>query len=108
MFGRGAKLPIDISLNLPTASLTADDMLTCIKRAFDKAESNLIRAQARQMERFDRGLKDADFRVDDLVLYGILTRQKGIPDKLKPKCKGPYKVKAKLSDLSYIIELLNP
>jgi len=57
MFGRDPKLPMDVAMNLPTAS-SADDMLTRLKRAFENAENNLTNGQVKQKKRFDKNLQE--------------------------------------------------
>jgi len=107
MFGRYPILPMDIALNLPTSSLTADDMLNRLEKAFSRSKTNLIQTQQGMSHRFDLDRRTHSFRVGDLVLYRIPTRKKGQPDKLQPKAKGPYIVTELLSDNSCSISLLD-
>ncbi len=107
-FGRDPILPMDLALNLPSSSLSADVMANRLITAFENANMRLKSAQSKQKEHFDKGRSHISHRVGDLVLYEIPTRRKGQPDKFQPKCKGPYKIIGKLSDHSYIIEDLDP
>jgi len=107
MFGRYPVLPMDLALNLPTSSLTADDMLNRLEKAFSRSRSNLVHTQQDMSHRFNRNRSTHDFKVGDLVLYRIPTRKKGQPDKLQPKARGPYLVTEVLSDSSCVICLVD-
>jgi hypothetical protein len=107
-FGRDPILPMDVALNLPSTSLSADLLANRLKTAFENAQVRLSEAQQEQKEHFDKGRKHISHKVGDLVLYEVPTRKKGQPDKFQPKCKGPYKIVSKISGYSYLIEDLDP
>ncbi len=107
-FGRDPILPMDVALNLPSSSLSADLLANRLKTAFENAQVRLSEAQQKQKEHFDKGRKQISHKVGDLVLYEVPTRKKGQPDKFQPKCKGPYKIVSKISEHSYLIEDLDP
>jgi hypothetical protein len=92
MFNRVARLPIDVSLRLPTASLIADSILSRIPLAFELVVEYLRKAQSKMIARYNENVSDFNFQVNDLVMYYIPIRRKGEPDKLQAKGKGPYRV----------------
>jgi hypothetical protein len=105
MFNRVARLTIDVSLRLPTATLIAYSILSRIPLAFELVE-NLKKAQSKMMARYSEIVSDFTFQVNDLVMYYNPIRRKGEPDKLQAKCKGPYRVVELSGEASALITLL--
>jgi len=97
---RPPKLPQDVMFDLPSASLSADNILSRMKIAFENVHTSFKKSQGQQSQHFNDSINDSDFHIGDLVVYGIPTRKVGEPDKLQPKRKGPYVRIAKFSDQS--------
>ena len=103
-FGRDPILPMDIALNLPSASLSADSLSMRMQKAFEQAAIKLGVAQERQKKHFDYARAIPKVRIGDIVLYEVPTRRKGEPDKLQPRTRGPYRVIGKLGEHTFVIE----
>jgi hypothetical protein len=104
MFGRNPRLPLDSIFSLPSASLSADTIMSRLKLAFEHANVQLLATHEQEKQRFDAGINAESLRTGDLVMYEVPTRKKGEPDKLQKKRKGPYLILSKLSDQSYMIQ----
>lgn len=75
-------------------------------KAWEAAQRNIAQAQAEQAKHYNKGRRDIQFRVGDLVLYS--TRNAGLKStlsrKLLPKWVGPFKVTRVVNELAYELE----
>ena len=105
MFGRDAILPQDLNLALTSSSLPADHIRDRLNEAFKNARQSLEKRQSYDKDRHDSRKIEKEFFVGDKVVLEVPIRQKGVPDKLQPKVRGPYTIVANMGNgLSYIIE----
>ncbi len=110
MFGRKARLPIDIDVETPNINVpehteaTANEyqdsveVLTTKRReVLDNVKSNIAKAQERQKKQYDKKhAVPSAFRVGIRVLRKDLRRKKRRGGKMDPKWRGPYLI---LNDL---------
>lgn len=102
MFGRKARLPIDIDMDGPnvpefseaTASEHQDsiELLTTKRReVLERVKVNIAKAQAKQKKQYDKKhAVPSAFRVGVRVLKKDFTRKKRRGGKMDPKWLGPY------------------
>jgi hypothetical protein len=102
--GREPILPIDIELKLPSSSLTVECMAGTFDIVMKKAQENLVKAQAKQKEYFDRSHINRECQIGDLVICEVPITKVGESSKLQPLGKVPYKIIEKINDLAYRIE----
>ena len=102
MFGRRATLPIDINFceDSPTEKhqhyYAFDDpdistLSTARQQVLEQAKTNILQAQAKQKEQFDKKHANPQcFQIDQQVLKKDFTRKKTRGGKLKERYLGPY------------------
>lgn len=106
MYGRDPLLPQDVAFNLPLNNLSATHLVERMRVAFETVQNNLEKSQAKDKARFDEKRSPSNIRIGDTVLYEYPIREVGVPDKLQPFAKGPYRVVARIGDLNALIEPL--
>lgn len=114
MFGRLAVLPIDLKLTsdvatLPNADQNADQLMEenqiNRERMMEKVKANIIAAQARQKEQYDKKHHNPDiFTKGALVLKKDMKRKKRAGGKMDYKWLGPYRIVKSMSKGLYQIE----
>ena len=100
MFGRQATLPIDVELSdagktesVPSIQLNIPKMQEERIKLLDQAKSNILQAQKKQKELFDKkNAKPLHYSVGQLVLKKDFTRTKSKGGKLKERYTGPYEI----------------
>lgn len=94
--------PSDNLSNVPAAETRLDDL----RAAQEDARAALEVAAERMKQHYDQARRDAPgFEVGDKVWLEATNIRRPGTRKLLPRRLGPYKVKAKLSDLTYELEL---
>jgi len=107
MFARDAVLPQDLNLRLHCASLPADHIRDRIREAFAHARKALEARQSYDKGRHDVKHPERSFHPGDKVVLEVPIRAKGIPDKLQPKARGPYKIISRHPNrVTYVIETI--
>ena len=108
MFGRQAKMPIDIMHGTPVPKeSTASEYATSLKRSLEAAykhvRDQMGHKQDRQKELYDRRVHGKPFEPGDLVWLHCPAVPRGQSRKLHRPCTGPFQVVRKLSDATYRI-----
>ena len=108
MFGRLAKMPIDIMYGTPvpeesTASKYATSLKRNLKAAYKHVRDQMGHKQDRQKELYDRRVHGKPFEPGDLVWLHCPVVPRGQSRKLHRPWTGPFQVVRKLSDATYRI-----
>ena len=112
MYGREARLPIDLTFSTHSANKSspaqyASRLQDSLSFAYDLVRSTLGEVQCRQKELYDRKIHGEPFKEGDLVwLYSSVISSSDCR-KLHHPWTGPYRIVAKLSDITYKIAPLN-
>ena len=109
MFGREARLPIDIGHEQPTSEVPAHQQYgqyvqkqsEAFLRAFEVVRKNVSMKQCHQRQLYNRKIHGDPFSVGDLVWLFNPATGKGQSRKLLRPWTGPYRVQCKLSDVTY-------
>lgn len=72
------------------------------------ARLRTMASQQRQCQRYNETHRQASYTVGDLVWLWTPRRQQGKATKFLHRYVGPYRITAKLSDLTYQVQLLHP
>ena len=109
MFGREARLPIDIGHEQPTSEVPAhqqngqymQNQSEAFLRAFEVVRKNVSMKQCHQWELYNWKIHGDPSSVRDLVWLFNPATGKGQSRKLLRPWTGPYRVQCKLSDVTY-------
>ena len=109
MFGRQARIPIDVMYGLPpgeseTCSQYVLNLRRSLESAYRIARQNLLVSAHRQKEYYDTKVHGKPFTQGDLVWLCNTAVPRGSSRKLYSPWTGPYKVVKCLSDLVYRIQ----
>ena len=112
MFGREARLPIDICHDQPTSAVPASQQYgqyvlnqsEAFLKAFEAVRQNVSRKQCHQQELYNRRVHGDPFSTGDLVWLFNPAVGKGQSRKLLRPWTGPYRVQCRLSDVTYWIQ----
>ena len=78
-----------------------------IKSDWELARENLKRSVDLQAKYYDKKHKDIEFDVGELVLLSTRNlKMKGIPEKLKKRFVGPFKIEQRIGQQAYKLSLL--
>jgi len=109
MFGREARLPIDVMFGLPTGQIPTSPnqyALTLrhnLENIYHKVRTRMGLKQSRQKELYDQKTKGAPFKTDDLVWLFCPAVPRGKPRKFHCPWQGPYRVVKPISEVLYQI-----
>ena len=110
MFGRQARLPLDIMYGPPEpvfdCNKYAAKMRTELQVAYDRVHKNMPEQLRREKELYDKKIHGKPFEEDDLVWLHSPVVKHGRSRKLHLPWSGPYRVVKKLSDAVYRIQEL--
>ena len=86
---------------------SAEEFLLKMKKNLKDAQTNILKATTKQKKYADATRREISFKEGEKVLINtdVLRNVPGITKKLEPKYKGPFKIKKKLSDLTYELKL---
>ena len=109
MFGRQARLPVDIMYGLPKQEETncssyAARVRDALYKAYDRVRSRMSGQLQRQKELYDKKIHGEPFEPNSLVWLHSTAVKRGTPRKLHLPWKGPFRVVKKLSDVTYRIQ----
>lgn len=106
MYGREARLPIDVSLcQNATVDPEAGRLLERVQRCREDVRKIIRGAQTRQKRRYDQSHRYVEYEKGDLVMVWTPIRKKGRTTKLLHRWYGPYEVEAKLSEVNYQLRI---
>ena len=108
-FGRELRLPADLLTGRPpdspnTISEYASDLRNRMEDVHKLVREHGLHASARMKTRYDRKSNQTRFEEGSLVWLHNPMRRKGISPKLSPSWEGPYKVVARINDVTYRIQ----
>ena len=111
MFGRQARIPVDVMYGSPNSSQhTVNEYAATLRKQMDKAfalaRKYSLTNHLRQKEIYDKKIHGKAYKKGDLVWLHSPARCRGASKKLCHPWSGPYKVVKKLSDCNYRIEKL--
>ncbi|CAG2203350.1 Transposon Ty3-G Gag-Pol polyprotein,Retrovirus-related Pol polyprotein from transposon opus,Retrovirus-related Pol polyprotein from transposon 297,Retrovirus-related Pol polyprotein from transposon 17.6,Transposon Ty3-I Gag-Pol polyprotein [Mytilus edulis] len=109
MYGRDARLPIDVALSEPTVTYTdADDykanVLTRLQEAFTLAKDNIQLAQQKQKAYSDKKSAEPDYEIGQKVWVYSPASKVGLSHKLLHPWRGPHRIISKTSPVNFKIE----
>ena len=109
MFGRQAKLPVDImygtnAMNEVSPNQHAADLRTRLTEAYEKVRQHLNIGQEWQKEFYDRRVHGKPYDVGALVWLHSLVLPRGKSKKFHHPWTGPFIVVKRLSDVTYRIQ----
>jgi len=109
MFGRQARIPLDIMFDTPVAETQNPNQYVwklrkSLQSAHDLARNNLKKAACRQKELYDYKVYGKPYAVGDLVWLCSPAVPRGQARKLFCPWRGPFKVTKKINDAVYRIQ----
>jgi hypothetical protein len=110
MYGREAKLPIEEFEN--KREDFEEGIIRRIYELIDITEERnqvvevIKRAQEKQKEKFDQGIKEKKFKIGEKVLLKDMAKEKQWSGKLLPKWKGPYYIYNVIGNGAYRLRTL--
>lgn len=109
MYGRDARLPIDVALTQPTVRYTSTDdyrvdLVDKLQHAFTQAKENTERAQQKQKLYADEHSKEPTYEIGEKVWVYAPVTAKGLSTKLLHPWSGPYEIIAKTSPVNFKIQ----
>ena len=112
MFGRQARLPVDVAFGLPPNSEAshntfAASLRTTLQEAFESVRTDLGHHLKRQKEIYDVKAHGQPYEKRDVVWLHNASIAKGNCKKFNKQWVGPYKVTKRISDATYRIQLLS-
>ena len=111
MFGRQARIPVDVMYGAPNSSTqTVHEYAATLRKQMDKAfalaRKHSLTNHLRQKEIYDKKAHGNPYKKGDFVWLHSPASCRGASKKLCHPWSGPYKVVKKLSDCNYRIEKL--
>ena len=111
MFGRQARLPIDIAYGTQQVTPTGKHQYVCdlrksLHRAYEDVRKNFNLKLSRQKEFYNRKVHGNPFDKDNLVWLHSTVIPRGKSHKFHRPWTGPYRVVKRLSDVTYRIQSL--
>ncbi|CAC5393047.1 unnamed protein product [Mytilus coruscus] len=109
MYGRDARLPIDVALSEPTVTYTdADDnkanVLIRLQEVFTLAKDNIQLAQQKQKAFSDKKSVEPDYEIGQTVWVYSPASKVGLSHKLLHPWSGPHRIISKISPVNFKIE----
>lgn len=109
VYGRDARLPIDVALSEPTRLYTdVDDYKSVIiqrlNEAFTLVKNNIELAQQKQKQHQDKNAREPDFSIGDRVWIYLPVTKPGLTSKLIHPWNGPHRVIEKTSPVNFKVE----
>ncbi len=113
MFGREARLPVDLTFPLPEQPPTSYTQYTRrlkdhLQASYDQVRKHMHLQQQRQKEVFDGKAGGANYKIGDLVWLHTPAAPHGHSRKLHRPRQGPFVVRKEISNVVYCIQRLVP
>ncbi|UYV63208.1 K02A2.6-like, partial [Cordylochernes scorpioides] len=105
--GREVETPLDSILPYQPAGTAEDYVGHLVTNAEDArmlARLNILQAQSKDKERYDKKHQEVTYKEGDLVLVFTPVRTVGLSEKLLKRYFGPYRVIRKISSVNYQVE----
>ncbi|UYV63976.1 hypothetical protein LAZ67_2006231, partial [Cordylochernes scorpioides] len=105
--GREVETPLDSILPYQPAGTAEDYVGHLVANAEDAqmlARLNILQAQSKDKERYDKKHQEVTYKEGDLVWVFTLVRTVGLSEKLLKRYFGPYRVIRKISSVNYQVE----
>ena len=106
LYGREPRLPIDVSLNLPSQFTFVEKYKSSLNDCRQFIKTRVEAAQQKMKDEYDAKHFNTIYKVGDLVALHKKNRELGKTEKLYRNFKGPYLIKRRIGLVSY--ELQNP
>ena len=111
MFGRQARIPIDIAYGTPTPSALPTTKYAAalnkrLETAYHQVRTNSGNKLDYEKELYDKRIHGKEFSLGDKVWLHCPTVPRGQSKKLHKPWKGPFSIVKKLSDVTYVIRNL--
>jgi hypothetical protein len=106
--GRHPRTPLSLTSLKPTPNPAVNAFAAELSATHAAADAALRAAQARQKRFADRRRRDATFAVGDLVLLStanLALTKRGLSGKLHPRYVGPFPIVARVSPVSFRLDL---
>ena len=113
LYGREPRLPIDVSLLMPSANLSASvsvhraRIVQNLEDAKRIIQSNTQLAQQRMKEQYDKSAGPVPFEIGMKVWVYTPKSRKGLSKKLSHNYHGPYRIVSKLSPVHFRLRTLD-
>ena len=108
MFGREARLPIDLQLNLPAEDLSSNNpakqLENRLSRAYSYIKSHMQGAHKRQKLNYDKQATNGSYRVHDQVWLHNPVVPRGASRKLHCPWQGPFRIVQRIGNVLYKIQ----
>ena len=109
VYGRDARLPVDVALSEPTRRYTdVDDyknvILHRLNEAFTLVKSNIELAQQKQKQHQDKNAKEPEFSIGERVWIYLPVTKQGLTHKLIHPWNGPHRIIEKTSPVNFKVE----
>ncbi|UYV81653.1 K02A2.6-like, partial [Cordylochernes scorpioides] len=105
--GREVETPLDFILPCQPAGTAEDYVGHLVTNAEDArmlARLNILQAQSKEKERYDKKHQEVTYKEGDLVWVFTPVRTVGLSEKLLKRYFGPYRVIRKISSVNYQVE----
>jgi len=99
LYGREARLPIDVSLQLQRTTYFYDgddyamQLRDLLSRSYQLAQQNIQKAQNKQKLQYDKKVSEIDYEIGDIVYKRVGQITPGTSPKFSNKYDGPYTIK---------------
>ena len=104
VYGREPRLPIDVTMNLPSAFDITDDIQTRFEEARGIIRQSVIDARRRQKYAYDKSHRKLELMIGQKVLVYTKIRKIGLNEKLLNSYHGPFVLVKKLTPVTYLAE----
>ena len=104
MYGRDARIPIDLNLQLPSSFIGYGNMDQRFNEARELVKQIVIETKRKQKVFYDKKRKKIIFKPGDRVLLWRRQRKKGVAERFQSLFSGPFQVLDSFSSVSYLLE----
>ena len=104
IYGRDARIPIDLNLQLPSNFIGYDGMEQRFNEARELVKQLVIETKRKQKIYYDKKRRKITFKRGDKVLLWRRQRKKGVAERFQHLFSGPFQVVDSFSSVSYLLE----
>ena len=114
LYGRDPILPYDLKYGITSVSRNLNNnpanykinLLKSLRDSYNKLIFKKENEQRKYKEYYDKGQKDVEFKIGDLVIVHRHVPVRNLSYKLLPKWLGPFQIESRLSSVTY--RVMNP